>query len=118
MKETALHPVITARLYTGEKCFGPGVAMLLRRVERLHSLRAAALDMDMAYSKAWTILRRAEQSLGVKLLATSVGGRGGGGAVLTPAGEAILRAYEGFQQELQARGEELFQKYFDGFWGE
>ena len=63
-----LRPVITARLYREGKCFGPGVAMLLRRVRTLRSLRAAAMDMDMAYSKAWTILRNAERQLGVKLL--------------------------------------------------
>ena len=44
---TPLRPVITARLYREGKCFGPGVAMLLRRVRTLRSLRAAAMDMDM-----------------------------------------------------------------------
>ena len=38
-----LRPVITARLYREGKCFGPGVAMLLRRVRTLRSLRAASL---------------------------------------------------------------------------
>ena len=42
--------------------------MLMRRVRTLHSLRSAAIDMDMAYSKAWTILRDAERGLGFKLL--------------------------------------------------
>ena len=32
------------------------------RVRKLHSLRSAAMDMDMAYSKAWTILREAERT--------------------------------------------------------
>ena len=59
-----LHPALTVRLYTDKKCFGPGVAMLLRRVRTLRSLRAAAMDMDMAYSKAWSILRTAERELG------------------------------------------------------
>ena len=61
MSDAALHPAVTLRLYTDHKCFGPGVAMLLRRVRKLHSLRSAAMDMDMAYSKAWTILREAVQ---------------------------------------------------------
>ena len=41
---------ITARLFAEEKCFGPGVARLLRAVEELHSLRSAAASMNMAYS--------------------------------------------------------------------
>lgn len=90
MAETKLHPVITVRLYTDEKCFGPGVAMLLERVDRLHSLRSAAMDMDMAYSKAWTILRNAEKCLGFKLISSTTGGRHGGGAVLTPEGNGCF----------------------------
>ena len=94
MSDTSLHPAVTLRLYTDRKCFGPGVAMLLRRVESLHSLRAAAMDMNMAYSKAWTILREAERGLGVKLLHSTTGGRGGGGAVLTAEGAELLAAYD------------------------
>ena len=112
MEEKKLHPVITVRLYTDEKCFGPGVAMLLERVERLHSLRSAAMDMDMAYSKAWTILRHAEKELGFKLISSTTGGRHGGGAVLTPEGERMLAAYNSFAREIRESGEELFQRYF------
>lgn len=49
-----LHANLTVRIFTDRKCFGPGVAELLRRVRELHSLRAAAMSMNMAYSKAWT----------------------------------------------------------------
>ena len=80
----------TVRLFAGEKCFGPGVAELLRRVRELHSLRAAAMSMNMAYSKAWTVLRTAQEGLGVKLLRSSTGGRNGGGATLTAEGERLL----------------------------
>ena len=115
MEKAALHPVITVRLYTDEKCFGPGVARLRERVERLHSLRSAAIDMDMAYSKAWTILRNAERTLGVKLISSTTGGRHGGGAVLTPEGEQMLAAYTAFSQEVRECGEALFQKHFGGW---
>ena len=78
----------TVRLFAGEKCFGPGVAQLLRHVQEFHSLRSAAKAMNMAYSKAWTIVKSSERILGVQLLHTSVGGRSGGGAQLTE--EAVL----------------------------
>ena len=47
----------TVRLFAGEKCFGPGVAQLLHHVQEFHSLRSAAKAMNMAYSKAWTIVK-------------------------------------------------------------
>ena len=86
-----LHANLTVRIFTDRKCFGPGVAELLRRVRELHSLRAAAMSMNMAYSKAWTVLRPAQEGLGVKLLRSSTGGRNGGGATLTAEGERLLR---------------------------
>ena len=78
-------------------------------------LRAAAMDMDMAYSKAWTILRNAERQLGVKLLQSRAGGRHGGGATLTEEGERLLAAYEVYVRDLEAAGQTLFQQYF-GEW--
>lgn len=61
--EQTFRPVLTIRIFGEEKCFGPGVAVLLRKVRELHSLRAAAMSIGMAYSKAWTILKNAQQSL-------------------------------------------------------
>jgi len=110
-----LHPALTVRLYTDRKCFGPGVAMLLRRVRTLHSLRAAAMDMDMAYSKAWSILRTAEQELNMKLLHSTAGGRGGGGAALTPEGVRLLDAFDAYEAELKESASRLFPKYFQEF---
>ena len=69
---------LTVRLFCGEKCFGPGMAQLLRKVQELHSLRAAAMSMNMAYSKAWTITKKAQEALGFPLLHSVTGGRGGG----------------------------------------
>ena len=77
---------LTLRLLTNEeRIFGPGVAELLERVREHHSLRSAAASMEMAYSKAWRIVRAAEEGMGCKLLSSSTGGRHGGGASLTPA---------------------------------
>ena len=59
MKKT-LRPVISVRIFREEKCFGPGVAALLKSIEAHHSLRSAAASMSMAYSKAWRILKTSE----------------------------------------------------------
>lgn len=110
-----LHYNLSCRLFTDAKCFGPGVAQLLHCVERLHSLRAAALEMEMAYSKAWTIIRNAENALNFKLLDSTIGGKNGGGATLTPEGTALLAAYDRFCQELREYGDALFTERFQEF---
>ena len=104
---------LTPRFYqNGERVFGPGVAELLKRVQEHRSLRAAAFSMEMAYSKAWQIIRTAEDGFGCKLLSSTIGGRHGGGAVLTPEGERILNAYERFAADINAYSQERFQENF------
>lgn len=106
---------LSCRLFTDAKCFGPGVAQLLHAVQRLHSLRAAALSMDMAYSKAWTVIKNSEKALGFSLLDSTTGGKGGGGAALTPEGARLLRAYDTFCSRLHDAADELFQEEFAPF---
>lgn len=103
---------ISVRLFTDDKCFGPGIAALLRRVNTYHSLRKAAASMGMAYSKAWTILKSCEQHLGFKLLYSTVGGKNGGGATLTDHAEAMLCAYEEYCDQLKAYADDLLEEKF------
>ena len=109
---------LTLRLLTNEeRIFGPGVAELLERVREHHSLRSAAASMEMAYSKAWRIVRTAEEGMGCKLLSSSTGGRHGGGAVLTPEAERLLAAYEAYCADVgtyaQGKFEDAFRFYRD-----
>ena len=104
---------LTLRLLTNEdRIFGPGVAELLERVQEHHSLRSAAASMEMAYSKAWRIVRAAEEGMGCKLLSSSTGGRHGGGASLTPEAEQLLADYRRFEADIFAYSQARFQEIF------
>ena len=107
-----LHVGLTVRLFTDRKCFGPGVAELLHRVDEVRSLRAAAAAMEMAYSKAWRIVKTAEDCLGFRLLDTATGGKRGGGAALTPEARQLLEAYDGLCRELETQAAERFAETF------
>ena len=100
MPNKQLRCQVSVRIFGEKKCFGPGVADLLERVDRLHSLRKATIEMDMAYSKAWKIVKTAEENLGFPLLVSVTGGKGGGGAHLTPTGEELIRTYDALEQRL------------------
>ena len=109
---------LTPRFFRdGEAFFGPGVAELLEQVQHHRSLRAAAASMEMAYSKAWRIVRNAESGFGCKLLNSTTGGRNGGGAVLTAEGEAVMDAYHRFSEEINTYSQARFQAHF-GDWQE
>lgn len=110
-----LRPVLSIRIFREEKCFGSGIAQLLRQVQVCHSLRGAAMAMGMAYSKAWTIMRRSEQELGFPLLVYTTGGRHGGGASLTPEAVKLLEAYERYCRKVREAAEACFQEEFREF---
>ena len=110
--ENKFKPVVSLRIYGEEKCFGPGVAQLLRRVEEKHSLRAAAISMGMAYSKAWTIIKTAEKELGFDLLVSTTGGKNGGGATLSKQALELLAVYEKYCADIRTFAQAEFKKRF------
>ena len=96
----------------GIKFFGEGPCRLLRCVERTGSLRAAAMEMEMAYSKASKILKQAECTLGFPLTMRSTGGKDGGGSILTPEGKLFLCQYEAYRDACVKANQALYRQYF------
>ena len=86
--------------------FGRGVASLCLGVRTLGSLNAAAKEMNMAYSKAWRIVKETESALDMQLLNRD----GAHGSTLTDEGNKLLDAYLEVEERLQAFAEEEFAK--------
>ncbi len=84
---------------------GHGRVVLLERIKEHGSLSQAAKSMEMSYKHAWDLLGSMNRQAGCRLVETTRGGKSGGGATLTPAGEkaiAIFWHYHGrFQEILQ-----------------
>ena len=96
----------------GTKFFGEGPLRLLRSVEKTGSLRAAAIEMEMAYSKASKLLKQAEANLGFSLTTRSTGGKDGGGSVLTPEGKQWLRQYEAYREACIKANQAIYRQFF------
>ena len=96
----------------GIKFFGEGPCRLLQGVERTGSLRSAAMEMEMAYSKASKLLKQAEASLGFALTRRSAGGKDGGGSVLTEEGKRWLSQYDAYRNACIAANQALYRQFF------
>jgi molybdate transport system regulatory protein len=96
----------------GTPVFGVGIRELLIRVEATGSLHQAAADMGIAYSKAWRIVRRAEDHLGFALMSRRAGGVRGGGS--TPSEEArwLVSAFGALMDEAGVALDNLYAKHF------
>jgi molybdate transport repressor ModE-like protein len=99
----------------GTPVFGAGICELLRRVEATGSLRCAASDMGMAYSKAWQIVRRAEEHLGFALMTRRVGGKGGGCSIISEGGLRLVEAFDAYARDAEGLIDESFARHF-GEW--
>lgn len=95
-----------------EKFFGEGPAQLMHALERCGSLRAAAASMDLSYSKAFRIIKNAEEALGFPITEKTTGGKNGGGSRITPEGAAWLKRYEAFRDACAAENQKLFDAYY------
>jgi molybdate transport system regulatory protein len=93
--------LLRPRLYLGEGLsIGPGKIELLRALGRTGSISAAARELGMPYKRAWLLLDTLNQGFGRPVAQTATGGRGGGGARLTPLGKRLVAAYDGLQARL------------------
>ena len=64
-------------------------------------------------SKAWKILKRAEEDLDMPLVERISGGKDGGGSKLTQEGEELLEKYEKFIQEMNEYAKIRFKEIFE-----
>lgn len=113
MAEGKLHCKVTLCLMGDKWAFGPGVAELLEGVRRHGSLQGAARDMAMSYSKAWTVMRNAEEIWGFPLIRRYVGGKDGGRSVLTKQADIILARYEEINEALHDVADCQFRQWFN-----
>jgi molybdate transport system regulatory protein len=84
-------------------------------VEETNSLREAAHEMGMSYSKAWKLIQMMEKRLGFSLLDKKVGGLSGGGSQVTPRAKDLIERYERFEMEAMRAVEKAYRKHF-GSW--
>ena len=63
---------------------------ILRRVGQSGSISQAARDAKVSYKAAWQAIDTLTNLAGVVLVDRAVGGQGGGGASITPAGQKLL----------------------------
>ena len=113
-KQEQSYPVtakVKLTLCAGDRFFGPGVCELLERIRETGSIQAAAARMEMSYSKAWKILKRAEEEMGVSLINRVSGGKNGGSSTLTPAGEKAVSEFREMEKRLADYADKLMKTH-------
>ena len=78
----------------GNVLLGEGRVRLLKAIDETGSLSKAAKSLHISYKKAWTLIDSVNKSAKKPVTTSSIGGKGGGGATLTPYGKDLISAFE------------------------
>jgi len=98
---------------SGEKgFFGPGASLLLGLTQETGSLKQAAKQMGVSYSKAIKMIAVIEEQLGYQILESQRGGSGGGSSLITKEGLDFMRRYEAFESECKELIKCIYEKHF------
>jgi len=89
---------------------GPGKIDLLEAIAETGSIRAAGNRFRMSYRRAWELVAELNGMFRTPLVEAEAGGRGGGGATLTPLGEKVVARF----RSMEASAEVAIDKDFKG----
>lgn len=108
----SMHAAVRLTIYNDDdpksRGFGRGIVMLLDNIEKTGSIRKAAGDMGMAYSKAWKILTEVEREFAISLLERD----GHRGSSLSPQARLLLDAYKNALKEVNEAADRAFKRHF------
>jgi molybdate transport system regulatory protein len=72
---------------------GPGKIALLEAIAATGSISGAGRRLGMSYKRAWDLVEEMNHGCEQPVVATSPGGRDGGGTSLTSVGDTLIRLY-------------------------
>ncbi len=96
----------------GQLIIGEGLLALLTAIEKTGSIYKASKELDMSYRTAWGKLKKLEERIGLQLAEKRLGGKGGGGTVLTKRGIELLEGFNRLDKEIAKFAELKFMNHF------
>jgi molybdate transport system regulatory protein len=83
----------------GKVIFGKGRDALLKAIDELHSLNAAAKKLNMSYRAAWGRLKASENRMGIKLVEVEPSGKG---MHLTATARLLIKKFDELDEHIDA----------------
>jgi molybdate transport system regulatory protein len=97
------YPGLLLRILSAKNpAMGPGKARLVGLIAESGSISAAARKMGMSYRRAWQLVEALNRSFSEPVVLTAVGGKRGGGAVVTAFGKRLVAQYHGMEAKASA----------------
>jgi molybdate transport system regulatory protein len=98
-------PAIRIRIdFSDSVNLGPGKISLLEAIKSTGSISDAARALGMSYRRAWMLVNSLKQGFSEPVTVSSTGGRGGGGARVTPFGVSLIKQFRLLEREIGRLG--------------
>jgi molybdate transport system regulatory protein len=111
-KEKALF-VVRSKIWIEDKegkvVFGIGRYRILRLIDRLGSMHAAAKELHMSYRAVWLRIRASEERIGKALVI-----REGKGSKLTPFAGNLVKQFKRLHAVIEAESDEVYDSLMSG----
>jgi molybdate transport system regulatory protein len=91
---------------------GLGRVRLLENIRETGSITNAAKAMKMSYRQAWQMVEDMNKRSDKPLVEKILGGKGGGGAVITETGKNAIKLYHRVEEKVSKLSNELTEKLF------
>jgi molybdate transport system regulatory protein len=78
---------------------GPGKVDLLESIDQEGSISQAARQSHLSYRRAWDMVDTMNRCFKKPLVISATGGKGGGGAELTPLGKKVIAIYRDMESK-------------------
>ena len=82
-----------------EARIGPGKIQLLESIRACGSISAAGRAMGMSYKRAWDLVDEINHICKQVAVERQIGGKNGGGAMLTPFGVSLVARYRKIERD-------------------
>jgi len=89
-----------------EARIGPGKIQLLENIRACGSISAAGRAMNMSYRRAWVLVDDINRICGRAAVERQIGGKSGGGAILTPFGLSLVARYRKIEYHVESAARE------------
>jgi molybdate transport system regulatory protein len=87
---------------------GPGKIALLEAIRDTGSISAGARKIGMSYRRAWLLVEQVNEAFDGPSVTSTMGGRHGGGAIITPVGERVIGIYRSVEKAALKSSSEEF----------
>lgn len=98
-------PAIRIRIdFNNHVNLGPGKIALLEAIKSTGSISDAARSLGMSYRRAWMLVNSIKEGFSEPVTVSSTGGKGGGGARVTPFGLSLIKQFRLLEREIARLG--------------